>query len=287
MEKPAFALFALLFWTFARLLPCERASAFGARLLAMIGPRLRKHKKIIDNLRMVQPGADAARLDQQARGVWRNFGAVLFEFPHLSQILQNRTKMRIGTATQALLDAGEPFLMVTGHLANWELLACYLGDRQPGTVIVYGPSKISLADRLMQRFRRASKCRFITKAEAIRQLTPKYLDGKRIGMVTDVRVDSSPMLPFFGVNTPTTITPARIALRLNYPFVPARVLRTGRAKFEIEICDPLTPTPEVSGKAVAIDLTCQFQQLLERWISERPEEWQCAKRRWPKGAAAS
>jgi lauroyl/myristoyl acyltransferase len=30
----------------------------------------------------------------------------------------------------------------------------------------------------------------------------------------------------------------------------------------------------------------QFNRLLEHWIAERPGEWLCTKRRWPKEAAS-
>jgi KDO2-lipid IV(A) lauroyltransferase len=271
-------------WLAARALPCAAAATVGSAVLRALGPLLRKHRQVLRNLHQVLPEADPTELRRIARGVWGNLGAVLAEYPHVEHIVDARIRVTVSPAVQALLDARQPMLFLSGHLGNWEVLASYLGRRTGGLVIVYSPDENPAIERMIQRFRTRSGCAYVTKQEALRRLTPKFLLGRSVGMLPDVRVDSGPNLPLFGAGAPTTISPARLAMRLGYPMVPTRVKRLGPARFEIEIEDPLVADPGRIGKRAAADLMCRFNARLEDWIAERPDEWLCTKRRWPKDA---
>lgn len=279
------ALTASLLGAAARLLPAPAASRFGAAVMGTLGPRLRKHGHVLRNLHQVMPTASPAELHRAARGVWRNLGAVIAEYPHLEQIVDRRIDVIMPDAVRALFDAGRPALFVTGHLGNWEVLASYIGRREPGLVVVYSPNEDPAIERLIQRFRAPGGCEYVTKQDALRRLTPKFLGGRSVGLLPDVRVDSGPSLPLFGRDAPTTISPPRIAARLDYPMVPVRAKRLGAARFELEFRAPLRPHPDHIGKRAAVDLMRQFNGVLEDWISERPDEWLCTKRRWPKRPA--
>lgn len=270
-------------WLLARLLPCGLAARLGGGALFLAGPLLRKHRQILFNLHRVMPDAPPETLRRTARGVWRNLGAVLFEYPHLAHIVGHRMTVTMPDSVRAMFDAGTPMLLVTAHLANWEVLAGYLGRQAPGMVAVYSPDdRTSVADRI-QAFRAVDRCEYVTKQEALRRLTPAFVRGRSVGLLPDVRVDSAPRLPLFGIPTPTTLSPPRIAMRLGYPMVPVRAKRLGPARFEVEFSEPIPLESGRGGaKQAALAAMCRFNALLERWISERPEEWMCTKRRWPK-----
>jgi KDO2-lipid IV(A) lauroyltransferase len=237
---------------------------------------------VLRNLHQVLPQASPAELRRVARGVWGNLGAVLFEYPHVEHIAKARVQVTMAPAVRALFDAQRPILVLSAHLANWEVLASFLGRRGNGIVVVYSPNDNPVMERIIQRFRASSGCEYVTKQEALRRLTARFLHGRSVGLLADVRVDSGPVLPLFGAGAPTTISPARLAARLAYPLVPARVKRLGQARFEIEFEEPLVAAAEHIGKRAAADLMCQFNARLEDWIAERPDEWLCTKRRWPK-----
>lgn len=273
-------------WLVARLLPSAAASRVGRVLLQAIGPLLRKQRQVLRNLHQVMPEASPDELRRTAREVWGNLGSVLFEYPHLDHIVTHRIRVTMPDSVKALLDAGRPALILTGHLANWEVLASYLGSRKPGMVVVYSPNDNPAIDALIQHFRAPGGCEYVTKQEALRRLTPRFLAGRSVGLLPDVRVDSGPGLPLFGREAPTTISPPRLAARLDYPMVPVRVKREGPARFELEFGEPIEPRGEARGKRAAVDAMCRFNELLEDWIRERPGEWLCTKRRWPKSAGA-
>lgn len=271
-------------WRAAAALPSAAASWLGARALCVLAPLMRKQRQVLRNLSQVMPDADPAVLRATARGVWANLGAVLAEYPHVEHIVDARIDVEMPDSVAELLGAGRPVLLMTGHLANWEVLGSYfVRASRNGVVAVYSPDDNARVDAMIQRFRSRSGCTYVTKQEALRQLAEPRLAGRSIGLLTDMRVDSGAELPLFGRPAPTTLSPARIALRLGYPLVPARAKRLGPARFAIEFCEPIEAAAGLTGKAAAIDLMRQFNRLLERWIAERPDEWLCTKRRWPRG----
>lgn len=270
-------------WLLASVLPSRLASRTGSALLGALGPHLRKHRQVLRNLQRVLPDASPAELERTARGVWRNLGAVLFEYPHLERIVDRQIEVRMPDSVRALLENARPVLFMTGHLANWEVLANYLGRQGNGLVIIYSPHGNPMIDRMIQRFRTRGGGEYLPKQQALRRLTHKFLDGRSVGLLPDVRVDSGVPLALFGAPAPTTISPARMAARLDYPMVPVRAKRLGPARFQVEFAEPLAADPEQRGKRAAIDLMANFNALLEAWIGERPDEWLCTKRRWPKG----
>lgn len=275
-------------WWVAALLPAAWAARLGSRLLQYFGPRSRKHKHVLRNLAIVQTSASQDERNETAIGVWGNLGAVLFEYPHLEQIYQHHVTCSIAPEVQALFDKHQPVMLATAHLANWEILGPFMDVMSKGMTAIYGPQDNGLIENMIQRFRaRGSRCVWVKKQDALRTITQEFLNGSSLGLLLDVRVDSGVTLPFFDVDAPTTISPARLALRLGYPIVPARVKRLGPARFEIEMLPPLHTQQEGRGKLAALDLTAQYNAILERWILERPAEWLCTKRRWPKATAAA
>ncbi len=276
---------AALMWLTARALPCGAASRLGSALLGTVGPLLRKQQQVLRNLRRVLPEADDAELARVARGVWGNLGAVLFEYPHVAHIVDSRVSVTMAPEVRAHFEAGRPMVFVTGHLANWEVLPDYINRHVQGLVVVYSPDDNPLLERMVQGLRARMGCEYVGKEVALRRLTSRFLDGRSVGLLPDVRVDSAPPLPLFGEPAPTTLSPGRLAARLDYPLIPVHARRLGPARFEIAFEAPITPRSSLTGKHAAVDVMCQFNARLEAWIRERPHEWLCTKRRWPKRPA--
>jgi len=279
---------AAAMWALAWLLPPATASRTGAALIGWLGPRLRKHKHVCRNLRTVMPDATHQELQAAARNVWRNLGSVLFEYPHLSKILSATDAVSMPPSVRQMFEAAVPMMFVTAHVANWELLAGYVAGQAKGLVVVYNPDENPHLERLIQHLRKPSRCEYVGKHDALRRITDRYLQGRSVGLLLDVRVDTGAMVPLFGRDAPTTTSPFRMAQRLDYPVVPVRAKRAGPARFEIEFYEPLAMRAGAgSAKTAAVEMARQFNRLLETWITERPGEWLCTKRRWPKNTTPS
>ncbi|MFL5336167.1 MAG: hypothetical protein ACJ8H8_24095 [Geminicoccaceae bacterium] len=59
----------------------------------------------------------------------------------------------------------------------------------------------------------------------------------------DQRNDHGPPVPLFGIPAPTTLVPARFALRLEVYLIPVRIERLGSARFVVTVHRHVVPEP--------------------------------------------
>src|SRR5690606_24481682 len=119
--------------------------------------------------------------------------------------------------------------------------------------------------------------------EGARPLVRELAEGRSVGLVVDTRDDDGVPIPFFGHDKLTTLAPARLALRFDCELIPVRIERLGQARFRLTVEEPIRPDPALaSDKEQAVHMMAEVNRLFERWIRERPEQWLCMKRAWPR-----
>lgn len=273
-------------WALLALLPPERASALGAWLFRRIGPHLRKQRHVLRNLAVAFPEDPPERRAERAREVWGSFGAVFGEFPHLARLdreAEQRIEVDIRGALAPLQDPPRPAIFVTAHVGNWELTTLAAGRYGVPLVVIYAPDSNPWIDRLIRRHRRALRCELVPKRGGLRALLRALGEGRSLGFLIDTRQDDGEPVPFFGRPALTSTVPARLAQRAGLQLVPVRAERTAPARFRITFGPPLEPDPDVADERErARDLTRRVNERFEEWIRERPEQWLCTKRRWPR-----
>jgi KDO2-lipid IV(A) lauroyltransferase len=287
---PLQALALAIFWQICGLLPAERASTFGRRLLRALGPWLPWHRSLRANLAVACADASPARIEELARNAWGNFGATLAEYPHLAAIAGPRFREHVDLVlcpeVAAHCARGLPAIFLTAHLGNWELVGAAGASSGVPLSAVYSRQANPLIDWMVQRRRRALGCRFVSNEAGARPLLAELAAGRSLGLLADLRVDSGEPVPFFGEAARTTLVPARLALKFGCPLVPMRSERLGGGRFRITAHPPIQPEDATADAAEqARSMMRQFNALLESWIREQPDGWQCLKRRWNKDRA--
>ena len=283
------ALFLALVWAALALVPIDRASAFGRAFARRFGPRLRKHKHVLRNLEIALPERTPAEREAIAREVWGSLGAVFAELPHLGRVSrewEQRVELVIHGRFGPALDPPRPVILVTGHLANWELSPLSVRRYDVPLSVIYSPNSTPTVDRLIRRLRRGVGCELVSKHGGMRAVLRALARGRSIGFLVDTRQDDGEWVPFFGVPALTSTVPARLALRYGIDLVPGRIERIGTgANFRVTLGPPIEPDPAVTD--VREQARAMMQRVNERlagWIREQPEQWVCTKRRWPKKA---
>ena len=225
-------------------------------------------------------GDDALR--QASVEVWQTFGRTLGEMPHMLQMIDECVTVEMPSETRSLLTAQEPVLIVSGHIGNWELMAQHVDGLGGTGVFVYNSYANPLIEQTIQRQRAMRNARWVDKDDALRAMLKTLRNGGRAGALVDTRVDSGMALPFFGVDAMTTIGAMRIAVKLGVPVLPLSVERSPGPRFTVRWEPPLKGPEGGTELERATALTLEFYAHLERWIVERPGQWLCTKRRWPK-----
>jgi len=277
----------LVWWALGRLSP-ERASRLSAAFLRRVGPWLRKHRHVRRNLAIALPERSDAEREPIAREVWGSLGAVFGEFPHLGRIdreADRRVEVVFRGPLEPLGDPPRPAVFVTAHVGNWELTTLVAGRYGVPVSVIYAPDSNPWIDRLVRRHRRALHCELVAKQGGLRALLRALADGRSLGFLIDTRQDDGELVPFFGVPALTSTVPARLALRAGLQLVPVRSERIAPARFRVVFDEPVAPDPAIGdAREQARDMTRRVNERFASWIRERPGQWLCTKRRWPKDA---
>jgi KDO2-lipid IV(A) lauroyltransferase len=280
------ATLGLFWWICARLSP-DKASAFGRRLLAAIGPKLRKSGHMQRNLAVAFPELDEGERRALLRRVWGNTGAVFAEYPHFPTLCRRDFDAHFEVVSRHDLTdyrAGRKRgIFVTAHLGNWELAVAPALHLGLSVAAVYAPIKNPVIDRMLKRKRAALGCELVNRDTGLPHLIAALREGRSLGLVVDHRDDSGIPLPFFGLDKLTTVVPARLALRFGCELIPTRIERLEGTRFRVSVCEPIRPDPALGNdRAQAAQMMAKLNAMFEQWIRERPEQWLCTKRAWAK-----
>ncbi len=270
-------------------LSVERASAFGRRLMAWAGPKQSKHKHVRRNLTLAFPDKPTDEIERLSSAVWGNMGAIFAEYAQLETICAERLDVQIDPTIRTFLEPEtQRAVFVSAHFGNWELLAAAISRAGVPITAVYTPLNNPYLDAQLARQREHLRCHLLPRDESMRPLIRELQQGRSIGLVMDQRVDSGRPVPLFGIDKLTTLIPARLALKHGAELVACRCDRQDNGRFRIEFFAPITPDdPQASEVEQAVQMSRRVNASFERWISERPGDWFCTKRRWAKDAVAA
>ena len=271
---------------FGRLFSADTASRLGARLGRRFGPPTDKSRLIRRNLRLAFPELSEAELEALLEEIWGNLGRILAEYPHLGRICGSEADRRleyvIDDSIEVFRNPGRPAVFVSAHLANWELAAGAIAHRGVPLNVVYTRLQNPGLDRMLYQARLALGCGLVERDGAARQLMRSLKQGTSVGLIVDQRVDGGAPIPFFGHDMLTSITPAQLAVRFDCELVPVQIQRIEDARFRAIFHAPVRAPADLPDDRKILEMTARVNRLFEDWIRERPQEWMCTKRRWPK-----
>jgi KDO2-lipid IV(A) lauroyltransferase len=280
----------LVFWLvvkLARLLPTDTASRLGERIGRFAGPLMKRKTEIYrTNLATALPERSAAEIDQLVARAWGRAGRVLLEYPHLENILaeDDRLLIDIREPIETYSNPAKPCVIVTAHQSNWEVVCSAMAKLGIPNASLYSPPSNPLLDRLLLESRSALNSRLLPRDQGARLLMRALRNGQTAAMVMDRRVEDGKAIEFFGHDKPSTILPARLALKFGCELVPVQVERLKDAHFRVTFHAPVSPRDTGAEESVqALDMIQQVHHQFEDWIRQHPEDWFCSKRVWPKG----
>jgi len=283
-----YALVWLVAWL-ARRLPIDTASRLGGRVGAWVGANLQRKTAIFRaNLAVAFPAMSDAELDQLVERAWSQAGRVLMEYPHLERILREDDRLVIDIREPVVTysDPARPCVFVSAHLSNWEVACSALAKLGIPNASLYSPPTNPLLDRLLLESRQALNCQLLPRDSSARLLMRALKEGRSAGIVMDRRVDDGAPIRFFGHDKSSTLLPAKLALKHHCDLVPIQIERLQDARYRVTFHPPVRPSnPGADETARATDMVQQVHTLFEDWIRQRPEDWFCSKRLWPKNTA--
>ena len=268
-----------------RLLPVDAASAAGAWLFKRLGPLTGWQRTTLRNLKIAFPEWDEAERQRLAHAQWENVGRVLIEVFMMDRIMADPTRVEIVglEKLEALRASGRPIVFVSGHFANWEVMAAAKTVAGIEGVLAYrGANNPYIDARLRETRRRYGVKLFAPKgAQGGREVMAALKAGLSVGVLSDQKYHEGMRVPFFGHLVPTQHAPVRWAMRFGAHLQPGWVERTKGARFRVYVADEI-PLPREGGSLADVEAgVAAINAFIEARARARPQEYWWVHRRFP------
>jgi KDO2-lipid IV(A) lauroyltransferase len=282
---------AAAFFTFIgifRLFGVDTASALGGFIGRQIFYRTRITGRARVNLRAAYPSMSETEMEAIVVEMWDNLGRTVAEYAHLDKFSLTGPNPRLtvaGTAhAEAAIASGKGVIFISGHFANWEMMAFTAHQLGYESGEVYRPLNNPYVDRWMvrQRVLNGPKEQIAKGAHGTRRIFTLLRAGKCILLLADQKTNEGLPAPFFGRDAMTTPAPAALALKLGAVVLPASNERLGGARFRMKICPPIAFEASGDHDRDILVLTAKITEAIETMVRERPSQWLWIHRRWPK-----
>lgn len=259
-----------------------------SHLLALILFSVVKYRrKVVDmNLTHSFPEKSAAERRVIARKFYLNLADIIHEtikFRHLSpRQLEKHVIIRNPEVLQPYFDEKRNFIIVTGHLGNWEWIGKRLSVAYPDCgIVLTKPLKDRFFEHYMTqilRLRRVSGL-IIPYKEAFRHLIKnrkRFSYTMILGDQTPARGEINFWTTFLNQNTPFFLGTEKIAKALDMPVFFMRAYHPRQGRYEVDF-ELITEQPKETGE---YEITLKHVRMLEDHIRSYPELWLWSHKRW-------
>ena len=142
-------------FAFLRLLGVERASALGGWLLRTLGPLTGTQKTVMRNLRIAFPDMPADEREALALAQWDQTGRTFAELAVMDHLTPEGGRVEVVGMERlhALRDSGKPAVLISGHLANFEVMAAVIMASGVPCQVTYRAANNPYVDALIRQSR--------------------------------------------------------------------------------------------------------------------------------------
>ncbi|MFA5159207.1 MAG: hypothetical protein WC484_01725 [Candidatus Omnitrophota bacterium] len=281
-EYGAFRLLAFML----RLIPL-RTSYKIANTLGMFAVRIFgvRRKTMLGNLRLAFGNKkNEAELLWIAEQSIQNLSKLVFEFLRTPEASAHPGRYIEPPDVTPLMDAVKKkggFIAVVSHFGNWEWLAIPIKKYGLHVHAVGRPLKNPYLYRYIREMRKAANLINIEKSGAVRSSIEVLKHRGILAVLIDQHESRGAVwVDFFGRKAATSTLPAMLALKYEYPVLPAFFFRdeNGYSKIKYGPLFPLIRTGNFQADLLAN--TQQYVAKIEEEIRKRPGDWLWAHRRW-------
>ncbi|QFI66735.1 Lipid A biosynthesis lauroyl acyltransferase [Sinorhizobium alkalisoli] len=285
----AIAQFVLLLLSVLKLLPPDAAIDFMDRVARWIGPKTRRHRLTLTNLRNAFPEKSEAEIETIALESWGNMGRLAAEYVFLDRLFDfdparaepGRVEVSGIPLFMELRDNPRPFIVFTAHSGNFEMLP--VAGSAFGlevTVLFRPPNNPYLAEKVFE-FRKARMGNLVPSHAGSSFALARQLErGGGVGVLVDQKFRKGLKTKFFGRDVQTNPLLAKLVRQFNCEVYPARCIRLPDGRFRLEL-EPAVEIPRRADGSVDVTATAQMlNDKVESWVREYPGQWLWYHDRW-------
>ena len=279
-------LFIISLFAIFKIIGLKNASALGEKIGIAIGPLFRSKTIIRKNINFAFPNINSSDEKKIIKGMWSNYGRTFAEYVFLNKFSKNSPEQLISIQGKDILDKikekNESVVFVSGHFANFELMAMQLSNHGINLSAIYRPLNNIFLNPLMEYLRIKYICpNQIKKGRAgMREILKKIQEKHSIALMIDQRVTEGEKVLFFNQPAYTTTIPAQIALKFSSKIVPISLKRISDVKFNMVVEKPIDVERSENQNKDILDISIKLNSVMENMIKNNPDQWIWSHNRW-------
>tara|TARA_B100001250_G_scaffold412648_1_gene444447 strand:+ start:2100 stop:2882 length:783 start_codon:yes stop_codon:yes gene_type:complete len=258
------------------------SSALGGKIFQLIGPFFRSNNLIRTNILRALPNLNYKQVKEINSMMWNNYGRIFAEYMFLKNFRENFNEKHIIVDGQEILDkikkSNTPVIFVSGHFANFELMAMQIEKSGIKLAAIYRPLNNKYLNKIMERIRKKFICKNQIKKgiSGVRNILKLYKKNYCTALMIDQRVSEGIKINFFNEKASTTTIPAQLVKKFKMPVVPIYIERFNKINFKITVSKPIYFTNDTSIE----NITVKLNEILENMILKKPHQWIWSHNRW-------
>ena len=277
------------FLNFLKLFTEDAAIRYADRFMRWVGPKTRRQKLVMRNLKAAFPEKSEAEIQSIALASWGSLGRMVAEYVFLDRLFDfdpasdkpGRIEVSGIPIFLDLRDNPRPFIVFTAHSGCFELLP--VAGASFGlsvTVLFRPPNNPYIGDKVFE-FRSARMGKLVpSHAGSSFALARTLEEGGGVGVLVDQKFTRGVQTQFFGQPVQTNPLLAKLARQFNCEVYPARSIRLPGNRYRLEI-EPRMELPRKADGALDVNATAQMlNDKVESWVREYPEQWLWYHDRW-------
>ena len=275
-------LLIIIFFFFFKILGFRVSSTISGKIFEIIGPLFRSKNLIHSNIKKAIPNSNYEELNKITKLMWNNYGRIFAEYMFIKEFRLGKLKSKIKIEGQEILDDikkhNKQVVFISGHFSNFELMAMHLENSGIKLSAIYRPLNNIFLNKIMERIRKKYICKNQIKKGigGIKKLINLKKSNYSTALMIDQRVSEGIKSNFFNNEALTTTIPAQLVKKFKIPVVPIFIERINNLNFKITINKPINFSNETSIK----NITDELNQILEKMIIKKPEQWIWSHNRW-------
>ena len=275
-------LFSIFFFIFFKIIGPKKSSDMSGKIFEIIGPFFRSKKVIRNNIKRALPEIDENNLKNIENSMWNNYGRIFAEYIFLKDFRYGKLASEVQIEGKEILndikENNKQVIFISGHLSNFELMAMFIEKSGINLSAIYRPLNNIFLNGIMESIRKKYICKNQIKKglAGLKKLIKLKKKNYSTALMIDQRVSEGILSPLFNEKALTTTIPAQLVKKFNIPIVPVYIERINGLKFKITINQPLSFPQNLTQQQI----TDNLNQILEKFILSKPENWIWSHNRW-------
>ena len=274
------AFFIYIFFLFIKIIGLKYSRKIFAKIFNFIGPLIKSKDIVNSNIDRVFGDCGEKKRREIIDNMWNNYGMTFVEYIFLDYFKKGKSHISL-VGEENLLQINKkakPVIFVSGHFANFELMAMEIAKKDIPLAAIYRPLNNIFLNPFMEYLRKKYVCKNQIKKgiNGVRETIEYIKTDHCIALMIDQRVSEGEKINFFGKPALTTTLPAQLSTKYSMDIVPVYIERDRDNKFKIEFQKRLDPK-NFKNK---IELTEELNRVLEKMVIRNPGQWIWTHNRW-------